>query len=51
MKILFADDDPTSCRLVGRALELDGYEVVIAHDGHQARTILNSSDRPPTCTS
>lgn len=31
-RLLLVDDDPTFCRVLGRALEKRGYEVLIAHD-------------------
>ena len=46
MKILVADDDPVSCRLMQRMLERDGYEVVVAADGRAAVSALTSSDGP-----
>ena len=36
MKVLLADDDPTTLRLVGRALQKMGHEVVTATDGSEA---------------
>jgi len=46
MRILVADDDPVSCRLMQRMLERSGYEVVIATDGRAASEILSSNDGP-----
>jgi two-component system cell cycle response regulator len=46
MKILVADDDPVSCRLMQRTLERIGYEVVVAADGRAASIELSSSDGP-----
>jgi two-component system cell cycle response regulator len=46
MKILVADDDPVSCRLMQRMLERSGYEVVVAADGRAASRALMSSDGP-----
>jgi diguanylate cyclase (GGDEF)-like protein len=46
MKILVADDDPVSCRLMQRTLERSGYEVVIASDGRAASAALSSEDGP-----
>ena len=46
MKILVADDDPVSCRLMQRMLERSGYEVVVAADGRAASQQLMSSDGP-----
>lgn len=36
MKILIADDDPVSCRLVERTLQRAGYQVTSVSDGRQA---------------
>ena len=46
MKILIADDDPVSRRLMQRTLERIGYEVVVAVDGRAASLELSSSDGP-----
>ncbi|HEY5330063.1 MAG TPA: diguanylate cyclase [Acidobacteriaceae bacterium] len=46
MKILVADDDPVSCRLMQRMLERSGYEVVVAADGRSAASALTASDGP-----
>jgi two-component system cell cycle response regulator len=46
MKILVADDDPVSCRLMQRTLERIGYEVVVAADGRAASIELSSVDGP-----
>src|SRR5882762_7861814 len=46
MKILVADDDMISRRLVGRMLERFGYEVVTAENGLQAAEILSGEDSP-----
>jgi two-component system, cell cycle response regulator len=46
MKILVADDDPVSCRLMQRTLERSGYEVVVASDGRAASLELSRSDGP-----
>jgi two-component system cell cycle response regulator len=46
MKILVADDDPVSCRLMQRMLERSGYEVVVAIDGREATLALTSADGP-----
>jgi len=32
-KILLADDEPDMTRVIGRSLEVSGYEVIIANDG------------------
>ncbi|GGG67459.1 GGDEF domain-containing response regulator [Edaphobacter dinghuensis] len=46
MKILLADDDPVSLRLMQRTLENYGYEVVTATDGLQAAQALTSPGGP-----
>jgi two-component system, cell cycle response regulator len=46
MKILIADDDPISRRLMQRELEKEGYEVVVAENGSAALEILLGSDGP-----
>jgi two-component system, cell cycle response regulator len=46
MRILIADDDPVSCRLLERLLHKWGYEVIAAHDGTEAWEILQSKHSP-----
>jgi diguanylate cyclase (GGDEF)-like protein len=46
MKILVADDDPVSCRLMQRMLERDGYEVSVAANGRAASDLLAQADGP-----
>jgi two-component system, cell cycle response regulator len=46
VKILVADDDPVSCRLMQRMLERSGYEVVVATDGRAAASALTSPTGP-----
>jgi two-component system cell cycle response regulator len=46
MKILIADDDPVSLRILERMLQQSGYEVVKAHDGLQAAAILAQPGAP-----
>jgi two-component system, cell cycle response regulator len=46
LRILVADDDPVSRRLMERLLERAGYEVVLAEDGRQALQILLDEDGP-----
>jgi diguanylate cyclase (GGDEF)-like protein len=46
MKILVADDDPVSCRMMQRMLERSGYEVVVATDGRAASEALSSNNGP-----
>lgn len=46
MKILIADDDPVSCRLLDRLLVKWGYEVIAAHDGGEAWEVLQAENSP-----
>jgi len=46
MKILIADDDPLSRRLLEKTLERVGYEVVCVPDGRQAVKSLSATDAP-----
>ena len=46
MKILIADDDPVSCRLLDRLLVKWGYEVIAAHDGTEAWEVLQGENSP-----
>jgi|HubBroStandDraft_1064217.scaffolds.fasta_scaffold148521_1 two-component system cell cycle response regulator len=46
MKILIAEDDPTSRLLMQRTLEKFGYDVVLAEDGRAAVEILSQHDGP-----
>ena len=46
MKILIADDDPISRRLLERTLQHSGYEVITAEDGRQAASELSKTDGP-----
>jgi diguanylate cyclase (GGDEF)-like protein len=46
MKILVADDDVLSRRMMQKMLERSGYEVVTAEDGRQAADILAGDDGP-----
>jgi len=46
MKILVADDDLLSRRMMEKMLERNGYEVVTAEDGRQAAEILACGDGP-----
>lgn len=46
MKILVADDDPVSSRLMQRILERFGYSVTVVHDGRAACQELSYSDSP-----
>ena len=46
MKILLADDEPVSRRLLEAALTDWGYEVAVANDGVEARQLLQGDDPP-----
>jgi two-component system, cell cycle response regulator len=46
MKILIADDDPVSSRLLDRLLVEWGYEVIAAHDGTEAWEVLQAENAP-----
>jgi two-component system, cell cycle response regulator len=46
MKILIAEDDPTSRLLMQRTLEKFGYDVVLAEDGRAAVEILSQRNGP-----
>jgi two-component system cell cycle response regulator len=46
MKILIAEDDPTSRLLMQRTLERFGYDVVLAEDGRAAVEILSQHNGP-----
>lgn len=46
MKILIADDDPVSCRLLDRLLVKWGYQAIVAHDGAEAWEVLQADDAP-----
>ena len=46
MKVLIADDDPHSLRLLRLILLKEGYEVVCANNGQEALQILASPDAP-----
>jgi len=47
MRILIADDDPVSRRLLELTLPKWGYELGVAHDGLEAWRVLERDDRPP----
>jgi DNA-binding response OmpR family regulator len=47
MKILIAEDDPVSRRLLEATLEKFGYDVVVVADGAEAWTALQRADAPP----
>ena len=44
MKILIADDDPVSLRLLEAVLSKWGHESVLARDGDEAWTLLQKGD-------
>ena len=46
MKILLADDDPVSLRIMERMLQKCGYEVITVRDGRQAAQKLSTKDGP-----
>lgn len=46
MRILIAEDDPVSCRLLQARLVQWGYEVAVATDGDQAWRILQEPEAP-----
>jgi diguanylate cyclase (GGDEF)-like protein len=46
VKILIADDDSISRRLLERTLQHSGYEVITAEDGRQAASELSKADGP-----
>jgi len=47
MKLLVADDDPVTRRLLEGVLGTLGVDVVLAHDGVQALEVLGGDDPPP----
>jgi len=47
MKILIAEDDPVSCRLLEFTLVEWGHEVLVARDGPGAWDVLRRADSPP----
>lgn len=46
MRILIAEDDPVSRRLLEATLVKWGYEVVVTRDGEEAQTALNQPEAP-----
>ncbi|MDT7780416.1 MAG: phosphoserine phosphatase RsbU/P, partial [Acidobacteriota bacterium] len=46
MKVLIAEDDPGSRRVLVATLDKFGYEVVVAADGAEAWAVLQSADAP-----
>jgi diguanylate cyclase (GGDEF)-like protein len=47
VKVLIAEDDAVSCRLLQVTLTRWGYGVVVTRDGHEAWQALQRSDAPP----
>jgi phosphoserine phosphatase RsbU/P len=47
MKVLIAEDDPVSRRLLEATLSKFGFEVVLAADGAEAWAVLQGEDPPP----
>jgi DNA-binding response OmpR family regulator len=50
MRVLIADDDPVSLRLLGAALDKMRHEVLIAHDGQEAWDLFQQNDVPLVIT-
>ena len=46
MKILIAENDPASCRLLELTLVAWGHEVLVARDGREAWDVLRQADSP-----
>ena len=46
MRILIADDDLVSCRLLDHLLHKWGYQVIVAHNGTEAWEVLQANDAP-----
>lgn len=46
MKILIAEDDKVSCRILKNAVLKWGYEAIVTEDGNQAWEALNAEDAP-----
>lgn len=47
MKILVAEDDPLSCRVLQATLVKWGHDVVVSRDGDEAMAVLQRADAPP----
>jgi diguanylate cyclase (GGDEF)-like protein len=47
MRILIAEDDPTTLRMLESAVKDWGYEAVAVRDGNSAWDVLRSADSPP----
>ena len=46
MKILIAEDDPVTCRMLEITLAKAGYDVIVTRDGGEAWKALESADSP-----
>ena len=46
MKVLVADDDRASRRILGSLLEKNGHEPILVSDGNEAWEVLRSADSP-----
>ncbi len=46
--ILIVDDEALTLRTIGRALEAEGYEVLLASSGEEALKTV-AEDKPGTC--
>ena len=46
MKILVAEDDTVSLRMMERVLRQNGYEVITANNGQEAANILTETGGP-----
>lgn len=46
MRVLIADDDRISSRMLEASLKADGYDVIVAEDGDQAWQVLKGDERP-----
>ena len=46
MRVLVAEDDPISRRLIERSLAKWGYDVIVACDGHEAMKVLRYAQAP-----
>jgi len=47
LRILIAEDDPSTQLIIERALEADGYKIQIANNGSEAWDYLNDEVEPP----
>jgi phosphoserine phosphatase RsbU/P len=45
-RILIAEDDPVSSEILSTCLRKWGYDTVVTHDGHEAMTVMRSTDAP-----